>query len=107
MAQLADLYVIYLPLQYNDGREIETEKFLEARTELLERFSGITLLQETNPLQGLWGHQEKQYTDEIITITILDFVRESQEFFTGYKETLKQRFEQIDILIYYHTVTVV
>ncbi len=45
MAHLADLYVIYLPLQYNDGREIETEKFLAARTELLERCSGITLLQ--------------------------------------------------------------
>ena len=107
MPRLADLYVIYLPLRYNDGREIDTEKFLEVRTELLERFRGITLLQETNPLQGLWEHQGQRYSDEIITVTILDFARESPEFFTDYKEILKRRFEQIDILIYYYTVTVI
>ena len=107
MSRLADLYVIYLPLRYNDGREIETEKLLAVRMELLERFRGITLLQETNPLQGLWQYQDQHYSDEIITVTILDFARESQAFFTSYKEILKQRFEQIDLLLYYYTVTVI
>jgi len=107
MPRLADLYVIYLPLQYNDGREIETEKLLEVRAELLGRFRGITLLQETNPLQGLWQHQDQHYSDEIITVTVLDFARESQAFFTNYKEVLKQRFEQIDLLIYFYIVTVI
>ncbi len=107
MPRLADLYVIYLPLQYNNGREIETEKLLAVRTELLERFRGITLLQETNPLQGLWQHQDPHYSDEVITVTVLDFTQESQAFFTSYKEVLKQRFEQIDLLLYYYTVTVI
>ncbi|MCZ6677351.1 MAG: hypothetical protein O7E52_08880 [Candidatus Poribacteria bacterium] len=73
----------------------------------MERFRGITLLQETNPLQGLWQHQNQQYSDEIITVTVLDFSREAQTFFTNYKESLKPRFEQIDLLIYYYTVTVI
>ncbi len=110
MPKPAQRYDIFLPLRYNDGREIENEKFLQLQDELIERFGGVTSIKQTNPLQGIWQYQSQRYTDEIIVVTILDFgypQSQSEAFFVEFKEELKRRFEQLDILILAQTVTVI
>lgn len=110
MPKPAQRYDIYLPIRYNDGREIENEKFLQLHDELIERFGGVTSIKQTNPLQGIWRYQEQRYTDEIIIVTTLDFgypQSQSEQFFVEYKEQLKKRFEQLDVLILAQTVIVI
>ena len=44
MPQIVKCYDIYLPLKYNDGTEIEIEKYEEVEDELLDQFGGVNSL---------------------------------------------------------------
>lgn len=46
-------YDIYLPLRYNDGRQIENEKFDQVDDVLYERFGGLTAVLREFPLLTL------------------------------------------------------
>ena len=111
MPQIARQYDIYLPIRYNDGRDIPETLFFQVEDELTLRFGGSTMIQQKNPLRGVWLFQNQRYIDEIIIVTTLDSHysegSQSELFFTDYKEQLKQRFEQLDILIIAQTVTVI
>ena len=103
MPQIAKCYDIYLPIKYNDGTEIEIEKYGEVENELLDQFGGVTSVRHENPLRGLWKSGESVYHDEIIVFTVIDFTYdgsgERDRFLRDYKEILKQRFEQEEVLI--------
>ena len=111
LPQLVQRFEIYLPLRYNDGTMIPEEHYRQVEFELVERFGGVTMIEQRNPLKGIWKFQNRRYVDEIIIVTTLDFRysegSQSEPFFTDYKEQLKQRFEQLDILIIAQTVTVI
>jgi len=111
MTQLARKYEIYLPLRYNDGKMIPEEYYRKVEFELVERFGGVTMLEQENPLRGVWKFQNQRFIDEIIIVTILDFCYseedQGEEFFIEYKEQLKKNFEQLDILIIAQEVTII
>lgn len=94
-------YDIYLPLQYNNGEWIEDAKFEQTRSELFERFGGLTYIMREFPLRGIWGQDSQVYQDFIVIYTVIDFSssEETTHFFVEYKEILKFRFEQEEILI--------
>lgn len=95
-------YDFYLPLRYNDGRDIEREKLDQVEKELFSRFSGLTSIKRDFPLRGIWGNETTVYEDEIIILTAVDFsdnVEETEKFITDYKGMLKIRFEQEEIFI--------
>ncbi|MCZ6676330.1 MAG: hypothetical protein O7E52_03665 [Candidatus Poribacteria bacterium] len=94
-------YDIYLPLQYNDGRWIESEKFDQVDDFLYERFGGLTSVMREFPLRRLWAGESEAYRDLIIIYTAVDFEpsESTTQFFEGYKETLKSQFQQEEILI--------
>ncbi|HIE29106.1 TPA: hypothetical protein EYP66_17675 [Candidatus Poribacteria bacterium] len=109
MMQIVRRYDIYLPLEYNpepDGtrRRIEGEKFDTVEQKLFEEFGGVTFVQESFPLKGRWRGETRNYTDEIRIFTVLDFRCETslgENFLREYKETLKNEFQQEEILILY------
>jgi hypothetical protein len=41
-------YDIFLPLRYNDGRQIEGSTFQQVQAELLEEFGGVTYFPQAN-----------------------------------------------------------
>ena len=45
-------YEIYLPLKYNNGQAIESEKLTDIRDELAEAFGAITVSSLSAPYQG-------------------------------------------------------
>ena len=45
-------YEIYLPLKYNDGSEIELEKFKQIREDLITTFGALTVSSQSAPYQG-------------------------------------------------------
>ncbi len=97
---IAYRFEILIPLYYNDGTEIEPEKHLITREELLHRFhEGLTWI-PANAL-GLYIYKGARYTDRCDLLFILtDETKENLEFMREYKETLKDRYEQHEILIY-------
>jgi hypothetical protein len=91
-------YDIYLPLRYNDGRQIEDEKFDDV---LYECFGGLTAVLHEFPLRGLWSGESEAYRDLIVIYTTIDFEssESTTQFFEEYKESLKSQFQQEEILI--------
>lgn len=91
-------YEILLPTRYNDGTPVEGEKVDLVIEELSERFGGVTFRPE--PLRGVWLHQGQRF-DEINVCLIVDVADSpaTSEFFNSYKQTLKERFRQIDLWI--------
>lgn len=100
MAKSALRYDIYLPLAYNDGRQIADELFDAVEHQLLGRFGGVTSLQRKFPLRGIWQGKSRLYLDQVIIITVLDFrPHGSDRFIARLKRSLLHDFEQVEILI--------
>lgn len=96
---------ILLPLNHNDGRPIERVKFRLTHEELLEKFGGTTV--DSVRAWGHWKYRGTLYRDQLIRVRIdTADARDAYKFLRSYKETLKARFEQIDIWITAHDVEV-
>ena len=108
MSIQARKYDIYLPLQYNDGRFIEDEKYRSVYDALFEQFGGVTSMMHEFPLRGVWRQANQVYQDLIIIYTTIDFAPsdENEQFITHYKERLKTEFQQEEVLITGHNLTV-
>ena len=91
-------FEILLPLFYNDGRPIERDKFLLTDDELVERFGATTT--DTVAVRGRWLYQSTLYQDQLIRVRLdLDDNPENWQAVRAVKETLKARFDQVDIWI--------
>src|SRR6266568_6167176 len=77
-------YEILLPLTYNDGTEIQPEKFDQTAEELCERFSGIT--EDTVRVTGTWKYGGTRYRDTLFRIRVDTTDRTALAFFKIYKE---------------------
>jgi hypothetical protein len=64
--------------------------------ELRERFGAVS--SESQTIAGQWRHEGRVYKDESVRIFVdVPDTNENQEFFIGFKEVLKLRFQQLDI----------
>jgi hypothetical protein len=91
-------YELTLPTRYNDGTPVEPEKFLLVRRELAARFGALTF--HPQPMEGEWTHEGLRYTDINVRIeVVVEDTDENTRFFSALKQTLKQRFRQLDIWI--------
>ena len=101
-------YKIYLPLKYNDGKDIEEEKLREIKSELVEAFGAITVSSLSAPYQGRWKYGGVEYIDDIVKLEVVTTDdRATKRFFQGFKERLKRSLKQIDILITTHGIQVI
>jgi hypothetical protein len=101
-------YKIYLPLKYNDGKDIEEEKLREVKAELVNAFGAITVSSLSSPYQGTWNYGGVEFIDDIIKIEVVATNdRATKKFFKGFKERLKESLQQIDILITTHGIQVI
>jgi hypothetical protein len=98
-------YEILLPLCYNDGRPIELDKFRLTTLDLLEKFSATTL--DLITAVGIWRYQGSVYRDMLWRFVVdVPASDRADDFFLNFKETLKARFEQIDIWISSHEIQI-
>ena len=98
-------YEILLPLRHNDGREVSGELFEQTREELIAQFGAVSFLPYT--VLGIWIHEGARYEDELLRLVVdVDDTPENQQFFAGYKPTLLERFEQIEIYIVSYPVDI-
>src|SRR6266478_3342372 len=91
-------YEILLPLKHNDGRPVSDETLNQTREELVEQFDGISL--QPQSILGIWVHEGARYEDTSIRLMVdVEDTPENRQFFTEFKATLLQRFDQIEIYI--------
>ena len=101
-------YTIYLPLKYNNGKDIEAEKLRIIKAELIEAFGAITVSSLSSPYQGRWKYGGVEFIDQIFKIEIVATNdRATKQFFKAFKERLKKSLRQIDILITTHGIQVI
>jgi hypothetical protein len=98
-------FEILLPLTYNDGTEIQAEKFDQTAEELCERFGGIS--EDTVPVIGTWKYGGTRYRDTLFRIRVDTTDRAALAFFKAHKDIWKERFQQLDIWITVHEIDVV
>ena len=58
-------YEIYLPLKYNDGKKIESEKLIEIQQQLMAVFGGITISSMSAPYAGTLRRAGVEFNDNI------------------------------------------
>jgi len=93
---------ILIPIYYNDKTSVEDEKLTATYDDIEARFGGCTL--DETPLIGGWIDPDTKihYEDQNITYWVLcDGTDGNIEFFRNLKDTLKKRFKQQEILMYY------
>src|SRR5262249_34646973 len=88
-------FEILLPLNYNDGSEIEAEKFDQTAEELSERFGGVT--QDTVRITGTWKYGGTRYRDTLLRMRVDTDDPAARSFLEAGKSLWKERFRQIDI----------
>jgi hypothetical protein len=99
-------FEILLPLFYNDGRPVEREKFLQTDDDLVRRFGATST--DTVVVRGRWLYQSTLYQDQLVLVRIdAEDAPENWQAVREVKETLKARFEQLDIWITAHRVEVI
>ncbi len=91
-------YEILLPLKFNDGQPVSAEALNQTREELLARFDGLTV--HPHSLLGIWRHEGQRSEDELVRFNIdIEDTEENLFFFTNFKATLLERFQQVEIYI--------
>jgi hypothetical protein len=99
-------YEILLPVRHNDGRPVRGDLLEQTREELVAQFGAIAFAPYTT--LGIWIHEGTRYEDELRRLTVdVEDTPESQQFFTTFKATLLERFEQIEIYIASYPVDIV
>ena|SRR5713226_3940632 len=98
-------YEILLPLRYNDGQPVDLSKLRQTNLELIDEFSAVT--SDVTTTVGSWRYGGTLYEDELLRLTIdVPGSGSADAFFRRYKDTLKARFEQIDIWISAHEIQI-
>src|SRR5688572_6282201 len=94
-------FEILLLLFLNDGRPIEPERFLATDDDatdddLVRRFGATSTDQVT--VRGQWKYQNTIYSDQLIRVRVdVEDTQHNWDAMRALKETLKSRFEQLDI----------
>ena len=98
-------YEIVLPTRYNDGSPVEDEKLDLVIQELSEEFGGLSFYPEH--LRGVWIHEGQTFAEANVRIAVdAEDTSKTADFFTRYKELLKERFHQIDLWIVSYQIRV-
>ena len=99
-------YEILLPLFFNEGRPVPEALLAQTFLELREKFGAASW--ETQTVRGAWAHQGAIYEDNLTRFYVdVPDLPQHREFFREFKETLKGRFEQLEIWITSHPLDVI
>lgn len=99
-----NLVQLLLPLLDNDGNKQPEELFRRVRTELTDRFGGLTAYTRA-PARGVWqdGDTGSTNQDEIVVYEVMvDEI--DPAWWSGYREELERAFRQKEMIIRAQTI---
>lgn len=88
---------ILLPLTDNEGDPFGTELFGKVRSELVERFGGLTAFTQ-GPAEGLWEDEGEVSRDEIVIFEVMADELD-RGWWAGYRRKLEEMFAQDAIVV--------
>lgn len=98
-------FEILLPLQFNDGRDIPSERLAEAVLEIVEKFDAASY--ETQKVEGHWRYQGVLYRDNLVKIVVdVSDTPENREWMRDFKRRWKERLEQIDLWLVSYVIDI-
>jgi hypothetical protein len=90
------LVQVLLPIHFQDGTEVPAGEFARVRTELTERFGGVTAYARS-PATGLWKRTEDEVArDQVIMVEVVVDEFDPQ-WWEAYRVDLERRFGQEQI----------
>jgi hypothetical protein len=96
---------ILVPKKFNDGKKIPAILHVKTSNDLARQFESYT--EDSTSLLGSWldPKTKEKYKDTNFTYWVLcDNTKDNKDFLPQFKEILKERYQQLDILIYYTKV---
>lgn len=91
------LIQILLPLSDNEGRHFSPSAYACVRSELTERFGGMTAFTR-GPAEGLWEENGRTARDDIVVFEVMAPELDAP-WWDGYRRSLETRFRQERIII--------
>ena len=99
------LVQILLPLYDNEGHEFEAREYLELRSELADRFGGVTAYTRA-PARGVWkGDSGATSRDDIVIFEVMTEELD-RTWWTTFRKQLERRFRQESVIVRALTSTV-
>jgi hypothetical protein len=92
------LVQILLPLYDNEGHPFETREFVELRSELADRFGGITAYTRA-PARGVWRDDSGETTRDDIVIFEVMTAELDHRWWTEFRKQLESRFRQENVVV--------
>jgi hypothetical protein len=92
------LVEFFLPVFDNSGAHFPKEDFVRVRTELTERFGGVTAFMRS-PAMGLWADDSGEVRhDDLVSFEVMTGTLD-RDWWRNYREQLAKRFRQQEILM--------
>lgn len=89
-------YELLLPTSFNDGSAVSDELIGNVLREIRKRFGAVSA--ETQRIEGQWEFEGTVYRDLNVRIYVdVPDIETNRQFFIELKESLKERFQQLDI----------
>jgi hypothetical protein len=92
------LVEILLPVYDNDGRPFPRADFGRVRSELAERFGGVTAFSRA-PAEGFWKDEEGATARDDVVIFEVMSDQLDRAWWATYREQLRQRFRQEELVV--------
>ncbi len=99
------LVQILLPSYDNEGHEFEAREYLELRSELADRFGGVTAYMRA-PARGVWKGDSGETTRDDIVIFEVMTEELDRTWWTTFRKQLERRFRQESVIVRALTSTV-
>ena len=96
---------VFLPLQFNDGREVPPEWLAEAVLEIVNHFGAASY--ETQKVEGHWRHAGVLYRDDLVKL-VVDIAEtvENRQWLKDFKDRWKARLEQVELWVISYRIEV-
>jgi hypothetical protein len=92
------LVQILLPLYDNEGHTFEAREYVELRSELADRFGGVTAYTRA-PARGVWKDDTGETTrDDIVIFEVMTDTLD-RAWWTQFRQSLERRFRQESLIV--------
>src|SRR5205823_3328714 len=89
-------FEVLLPLQFNDGRDVPSERLAEAVLEVVGNFGAASY--ETQKVEGHWRQAGVMYRDNLVRLVVdVPDLAKNRKWMKTFKGRWKARLQQLEI----------
>ena len=91
-------FEVLLPLQFNDGREVQPDWLADAVLEIAEHFGAASY--ETQKVEGHWRHGGVVYRDNLVRVVVdAPDSKANRSWMKDFKTRWKAKLEQLELWV--------